>query len=110
MTIMDGVEVNERGGRQSASPYFTRGLPFLAVLRLARIMKEGAPKYEDDPWGDVSTRNWHKISSREHFEHAGTHYAKMVAGVQDGEDHMAHFVTRSMMGLEMYLRETGEEP
>src|SRR5688500_2159631 len=71
------VEENERGGRQSSSPYFFRGLPPLAIRRIARVLKLGAagdgtpehPGYEADPFGDVRARNWHKISSDEHLEH-----------------------------------------
>jgi hypothetical protein len=100
------VETNAQGGRQSASDYFLRGLPPLALLRIGRILKEGAAKYEPDPFGDVTQRNWHRITANEHLEHALTHMIKLLMGRDDEyEDHAGHFATRALFFLHQYIQE-----
>jgi len=104
------MEVNEKGGRQSVNPYFCRGLPPLAALRVARILKEGALSHEDDPFPeDLSERNWHKIPAGDHLDHLLTHVFKLLTG-DTTEDHASHLATRALMYLEMRLKTSGEEP
>lgn len=102
------IVTNERGGKQSASPYFLRGLPPLALLRIGRVLKEGAEEYEADPFGDVTRRNWHRISSDEHLEHLMAHVVAYLHG-DITEDHAGHIATRSLFFLRQYLVERPEQ-
>lgn len=101
----DWVE-NEQGGKQSGSPHFFRGLPTKALMRVARVLKHGAEEYESDPFGDVSVRNWHKISSREHLEHLLAHIIMEIDG-NTSEDHPGHIATRALFYLHMHILEHG---
>lgn len=101
------IEVTAQGGKHSASPYFLRGLPPRAILRVARILRDGALKYEADPFGDVSKRNWLLISSDAHLEHLMTHAVQYLAG-DDAEDHASHIATRALFFLHQYLAEHPE--
>lgn len=101
------VTTNERGGRQSSTPYFFRGLPPLALAAIARLMKEKAAVYDADtpggPFADPTTRNWHKIESWEHLERVWHHLVAETAGdAQD--DHLTHLACRALMALEMRER------
>lgn len=98
-TIGKVVE-NSQGGKQSASPHFFRGLPVKALMWIARVLKYGAETYEPDPFGDVSTRNWHKITSDEHLEHLIEHVVKYLDGDQT-EDHIGHIGTRALFFVHM---------
>lgn len=99
------VETNANGGRQSASPYFFRGLPPLALVVVAKIMKDAAAKYEDpgNVYVDPTDRNWHKIEPWEHEEHALQHMIAHLAG-DTQDDHLGHALTRLMMAV--HQRET----
>lgn len=103
------VAANENGSKQSASPYFLRGLPPLAALRIARILKEGAEKYEPDPFGDIGRRNWHGIRSEDHLEHVLMHTFALLSGDQSA-DHAGHLATRALFFLHQRLAESGETP
>lgn len=103
------VTTNATGGKQSDSPYFFRGLPPLAILRIARILKEGAETYEADPFGDVTARNWHRITSNEHLEHVLMHAVAILTG-DESADHAGHLTTRAMFFLHQRLTERGETP
>lgn len=100
---------NAQGGRQSASPYLFRGLPPKALRRIARVLKKGAHEYEPDPEGDVTTRNWHKISSAEHLEHLILHLVGILEG-DESDDHPGHLATRAMFYLHQHLVERQETP
>lgn len=106
-TGTDETVTNERGGRQAGSPYFLRGLPPRAILRVARVLHDGALKYEPDPFGDLSKRNWLLISSDEHLEHLLTHAVQYLAG-DDSEDHAGHIATRALFFLHQRLAEHPE--
>lgn len=103
------VEVNQSGGRQSRLSSSLVLLPWRAVLRVGRVMKTGAQKYESEPGDPAVPKNWHKIPSHEHLDHLLEHAARYLSGT-GSEDDAGHVATRAMMFLEMYLRETGEEP
>lgn len=105
----NGTVTNERGGKQSASEYFLRGLPPLAILRVGRILKQGAETYEDDPFGDISVRNWHRITSDEHLEHLLEHVVKFLSGDQS-EDHAGHIATRALFFLHQHVNEVRVMP
>ena len=92
---------NDRGGRQSDSPYRTDLLQAHAVLHLAKIMKYGADKYGEN--------NWHAISEREHLNHALTHLLALLAGdAQD--DHLGHAAWRVMAALDQRLSGRDKTP
>lgn len=103
------VHINERGGKQSASDHFLRGLPPRAILRVARILKRGAETYEADPFGNVLERNWHKVSANEHLEHLLKHIILELDG-DTSEDHPGHIATRALFYLHQHLVERGLEP
>lgn len=108
--VLNGAVVtNENGAKQSGSPYFLRGLPPLALLRIARILKEGAEKYEADPFGDVTRRNWHGIASDDHLEHVLMHLVALLQG-DTSADHAGHLTTRALFFLHQRLTERGETP
>lgn len=111
--IIDGldgpVETNAAGGKQSSSPYFLRGLPPLALLRIARILREGAEKYEADPFGDVTSRNWHRIGSDDHLEHVLMHAVAYLRG-DASADHAGHLATRAMFFLHQLIEERRQQP
>jgi hypothetical protein len=108
--VLNGpVVANDQGGKQSDSPYFLRGLPPLAVLRIARILKDGAGKYEADPFGDVTRRNWHLISSADHLEHVLMHAVALLSG-DESADHAGHLATRALFFLHQHIAEKGLTP
>lgn len=108
--ILNGAAVmNERGAKQSDSPYFLRGLPPLALLRVSRILREGAEKYEADPFGNVTQRNWHGIPSGDHLEHALMHAVAFLHGDRSA-DHAGHLATRVLFFLHQWIAEQGEAP
>lgn len=98
--------VNDNGGKQSASPYFTRGLSPLALLAVSRLLRDGALEYEEDPFGDVTVRNWHKISDAEHIEHALQHILADLTG--DDPSHLLHAFCRLMFAV--HQRESAVHP
>lgn len=65
-----------------------------AVLEIAKVLKEGAEKYEPN--------NWRLIPQEDHLNHALIHYAAYV--MEDTQDnHLGHCLTRLMMA---YATET----
>lgn len=93
------VEINEKGGKQSSSPYRSDLLPPLALLEVAKVTKHGV-KYGE--W------NWHKIPSKDHLNHALTHIFAFQAGdTSEGEtiEHARHAATRILFWLEMLVKE-----
>lgn len=104
---VNGIATNERGGKQASTEYFLRGLPPLALLRIGRVLKAGAEQYEDDPFGDVSVRNWHKITADEHLEHLLTHIVHYLSGDLN-EDHAGHIATRALFFLHQLITEAHE--
>lgn len=95
------VITNLAGGRQSATPYFFRGLPPLALAKIAALLHDAASRYEDDrdePYRDPLVRNWHKIPQYDHEEHAWQHMVAHLAG-DDSDDHLTHAACRLLMAL-----------
>lgn len=81
----------------------------LATLKVAEVCYEGNKKYDTgnpmlDTIGPISP-NWHKITTREHINHALYHIHKCLSGDTSGEDHIAHATCRMMFALEMHLRD-----
>lgn len=81
----------------------------LATLKVAEVCYEGNKKYDsDNPMLDTIgpiSPNWHKITAREHINHALYHIHKCLSGDTSGEDHIAHATCRMMFALEMHLRD-----
>ncbi len=90
------IETNEVGGKQSKLDTRCDLLDGRAMLVLARVLKEGADKYEPD--------NWRKISEQSHINHALTHLFNYLIGDPDTtdqamEDELAHAFCRLMMAV-----------
>ena len=92
-TVIPGVgpdappTVNERGGKQSYSPYRFDLLDAKAMLRLAAIAGKGAEKYGVD--------NWRKLSIEDNINRAIIHLYAYLAGDRQ-DDHLAHAFCRVM--------------
>jgi hypothetical protein len=85
------IVANEKGARQSASPFRCDLLPPKAVLAVAKVLKYGADKYGDN--------NWRGIPLKDHLNHALTHLLAFQAG--DTQDaHLEHAACRLLMALE----------
>jgi len=91
--------VNERGGRQSTSPYRADLFPPLAYLEVCKVLKTGAERHGED--------NWRNISTREHLNHVLIHLKCWLAGDKQ-DNHLGHMACRAMMALEIDL--TGDSP
>ena len=69
------IETNERGGRQSATPYAFHLLPPNAIFAAAEVAKYGAGKYGETQLD----RNYKKIPAEEHVNHAVQHLYAYLA-------------------------------
>lgn len=94
------TKANARGGRQSDSPYRADLLPGLATLDVTRVLKDGADKYGED--------NWRNLSPREIINHAMVHLLAWNAGDRS-DDHLSHAACRCLMALELELIEERRE-
>jgi hypothetical protein len=86
--------VNEKGGKQSSSPFRCDLLPPLASLHLGKILKYGADKYGD--------KNWQLISVEDNLNHALVHILSYLAGDKQ-DDHVGHAACRLMFALDQQL-------
>ena len=99
------VVENENGGRQSDTPYGFHLLPISAMFDAARVAKYGADKYGETRLD----RNYTKIHSDDHINHALQHiYAYLAGDTQD--DHLGHAIVRLMFAYDCHQREMKEEP
>lgn len=79
--------VNELGGKQSDLPYRADLLPASTILGIAKVLDEGARKYGEN--------NWKNISVEEHVNHALVHlYAWLMGDTQD--EHLLHVCCRAL--------------
>jgi hypothetical protein len=85
---------NEQGGKQSRLDYRFDLIDAKALFELAKVMHEGAQKYERD--------NWRKISAEDHLNHAVSHIFAHLAG-DEQDDHLSHALCRCHMALGVYL-------
>lgn len=96
--IIDGVGTdaptvtNERGGKQSHSPFRCDLLPPRAVLAVASVLRDGAAKYGDG--------NWRSIPVGDHLNHALSHVFAWLAG-DTQDDHLAHAACRLVFALDL---------
>jgi hypothetical protein len=103
----DPMEVNDRGGRQSKLSTRFDLVPPAALYEVAKTLDEGAEKYGE--------RNWRKINTTSHLNHALAHvnnYLQMTSAVAGGGveassdeliEELAHAATRLLMALEIEL-------
>lgn len=90
------ITTNENGGKQSASPYAFELLPPYAMFAAAEVARHGADKYGES----FEHRNYKKIDSKSHLNHALAHiYAYLDGDLQD--DHLAHALVRLMFAVDM---------
>ncbi len=61
-----------------------------AILEIAKVLKEGAEKYESN--------NWRLIPQEDHLNHALIHYVAYVKG-DTQDNHLGHCLTRLMMAF-----------
>lgn len=91
--------INEKGARQSSSPYRFDLLPPLALAHIASVMKIGAEKYGANSYID--------INPDDHLNHALQHIFAYCAGdIQEGDviEHAKHAACRIMFWLECLER------
>lgn len=105
--MIDGVEpdapvvVNENGGKQSDTPYGFHLLPPSALFDAAKVARYGADKY-----GETFTdRNYTKISTVEHLNHAIQHIYAFLAGDKQ-DDHLGHAIVRLMFAYDVDRRDS----
>lgn len=88
------LKENERGGKQSDTPYAFHLLPPKAMFAFARDMEVGSHRYAKD--------NWKKIDIDEHLNHAMQHIFAYLA--QDKQDnHLGHALCRLAFAVEMEI-------
>lgn len=92
LTPDEPVAVNERGGKQSATPYRFDLLPAEPLFDVARVLAEGGAKYGD--W------NWLKIDTNDHINHALQHLFAFLAG-DESDEHLAHAMCRCLFAAHM---------
>lgn len=81
---------NEKGGKQSDTPYAFTSLDPKAMFSIAKRIAHGDAKYGKD--------NWRKISVEDHINHALQHiYAHLSEDTQD--DHLDAAFCRMMMAV-----------
>ena len=93
------VVENEHGGKQSDTPYAFHMLPTSAVFGAAEVCAYGAKKYGET----IDNRNYVKIPTEEHVNHAIQHlYAYLAGDTQD--DHLGHAIVRCMFAYDTAKR------
>lgn len=93
---LPGLYEETNGGRHSKLDADFTGIGQDALLRLARIVYEGATSH-DDPDGE----NWRRIPCDIHVNHALYHLNAYLRGDGSGEDHLGHAFCRLMMACEV---------
>lgn len=88
------VIANEKGGKQSLTPYRCDLLPPRATLAVAEVLDHGARKY--------GSNNWHSIPVADHINHAMVHLFAFLSG-DTQDDHLEHGACRLLMALEQKL-------
>ena len=93
------IATNEKGGKQSATPYAFHLVDPKAMFKLAEVLQYGATRYERD--------NWRKISAEDHLNHLLHHAYAWMAG-DKSDDHVGHLFCRGMMFAAMAIAEQEE--
>lgn len=91
------IDVNSKGGKQSALEGRYDLVPFSAIHEAAKILKIGADKYGVD--------NWRKISTESHVNHALEHLyrhlelKRLDLLYEDGDYDLGHALVRLMFAV-----------
>lgn len=91
MSTIDGVGpnveivTNEKGGKQSDSPYGFHLMDAKANFALAKVLAYGAKRYTRD--------NWRLIGIEDHLNHALQHIFAYMAG-DEQDEHLEHALCR----------------
>lgn len=108
-TLIAGVEpdapviTNKNGGKQSDTPYGFHLLPISALFDAAKVAKYGADKYGET----FSERNYTKIDTIEHLNHAIQHIYAFLAGDKQ-DDHLGHAIVRLMFAFDVEKRKDAD--
>ena len=90
------VVENENGGKQSDTPYGFHLLPISALFDAAQVAKYGADKYGET----FTSRNYTKIPTVDHLNHALQHIYAFLAGDKQ-DDHLGHAIVRLMFAFDV---------
>ena len=90
------VTTNEYGGKQSETPFGFHLLPASALFEAARVAQYGATKYGET----FEERNYTKIPTVEHLNHALQHIYAFIAG-DTQDDHLGHALVRLMFAYDV---------
>lgn len=94
----EDTEITPEGGVQARVDGRFDLVPPEAILAIARIMEMGIKRgYTED--------NWRKISLNSQLNHAIAHIIKFMMKIEDGEDHLAHALTRLAMAISVRGKE-----
>ena len=93
------VITNDNGGKQSKTPYGFHLLPISALFDAAKVAKEGADKYGET----FDHRNYTKIDTEDHLNHALQHIYAFLAGDKQ-DDHLGHAIVRLMFAYDVNNR------
>lgn len=88
------IITNEKGAKQSDSPYRLDLVDPKALLAIGEVLKQGAEKYGED--------NWKGIDLNDHLNHALVHIYAHLAG-DTSDDHIGHAATRMIFALSKKL-------
>ena len=109
--VIDGVgadvpvTTNENGGKQSRTPYGFHLLPTSAIFDAAKVAAEGAAKYGET----FRKRNYTKISTEDHLNHAIQHIYAFLAGDKQ-DDHLGHAIVRLMFAYDVNEKGVEKDP
>ena len=95
------VITNQNGGKQSNTPSGFHLLPASALFDAAQVAKYGADKYGET----FEQRNYTKIDTIEHLNHAVQHIYAILAGDKQ-DDHLGHAIVRMMFAYDVEDRKT----
>lgn len=93
------VTVNDQGGKQSCIHYGFHLLPASAMFDAAFVAQYGADKYGET----FDNRNYTKISTVDHLNHAIQHIYGFLAG-DTQDDHLGHAIVRLMFAYDVNER------
>jgi len=99
------VVENANGGKQSDTPYGFHLLPVSALFDAAKVAKYGADKYGET----FDKRNYTKIDTIEHLNHAVQHIYAFLAGDKQ-DDHLGHAIVRLMFAYDVEDRKSRVAP
>lgn len=93
------IVTNANGGKQSDTPYGFHLLPIDSLFAAAKVAKYGADKYGET----FNDRNYTKIPTEDHINHAIQHlYAHMAGDRQD--EHLAHAIVRVLFAYDVAVK------